>query len=319
MTGKARDRRAVVTVPRHIQDESAGDRLRRWADEWRQMAGVALARSEGPKTGQIYDIVGTQNLFGEESLFINFGYWRNKPTTLDEASRDLARLVAQSAEFKSSDVIVDCGPGYGDQDILWINEFGPKHITGVNLATEQISIATRRVAEAGLSHRIDYVNASATDLPLDDRSCTKVVALESAFHFPSRVDFFTEALRVLKPGGRLVTADIVPKRTVLNAWARSEVARRGWRKASRRAVRGAVDLAGYRDLLLDVGFAEAVTRSITDDVYLPLAKFLRNRLSDPDMRHVNPVIRYSFTPLGFRLTTLQSDYIVAVAQKAKKR
>lgn len=319
MTEETGDRSAVVTVPRHIQDESTGDRLRRWADEWRQMAGVALSRSEGPKTGQIYDIVGTQNLFGEESLFINFGYWRNKPATLDEASRDLARLVAQSAEFKSSDVVVDCGPGYGDQDILWVNEFGPKHITGINLATEQISIATRRVADAGLSHRIDYVNASATDLPLDDKSCTKVVALESAFHFPSRVDFFTEALRVLKPGGRLVTADIVPKRTIVNAWARREVARRGWRKASRRAVRAAVDLAGYRDLLLDVGFAEAVTRPITDDVYPPLARYLRKRLSDPDMRHVNPAIRYSFTPLGLRLTALQSDYIIAVAQKAKKR
>lgn len=306
----------MVTVPRHIQDESAVDRLRRWADEWGRMMRVALSPSGGPKTGRIYDIVGTQNLFGEESLFINFGYWANNPATLDEASRDLARLVARSGEFSAADTIIDCGPGYGDQDMLWVNEFGSHHITGVNLAAEQIAISARQVVEAGLADRIDYVQASATDLPQANESCTKVVALESAFHFPSRVDFFSEALRVLKPGGILVTADIVPKRTLLTGPARSEVSRLGWKGASRRAVREAADCTGYRDLLLDVGFAEARTRPITADVYPPLGRFLHRRLRDPDMRHVNPILRYSFTPLGFRLTSLYSDYIVAVARKA---
>lgn len=305
----------MVTIPRHIQDESTAARLRRWADECGQAAQVALLPSDAPKTGQIYDIVGTQNLFGEESLFINFGYWKNDPPTLDEASRDLARLVAHSGEFTTSDTIVDCGCGYGDQDILWANEYGPKHITGVNLAQEQIAIATRRVSDAGLADRIDYVHASATDLPHGDQSCTKVVALESAFHFPSRVEFFAEALRVLAPGGRLVTADIVPKRSPLNAWARAEVARRGWRAASPRSVRAAADLAGYRELLLEVGFADAETRSITDDVYAPLGRFLHTRLRAPDMRHVNPIIRYSFTPVGFRINGIFSDYIIAVADK----
>lgn len=306
----------MVTIPRDIHDESTGDRLRRWAGEWGRMVKVAVSPSDGPKTGQIYDIIGTQNLFGEESLFINFGYWQNHPATLDEASRELARLVARTADLNSADTVVDCGPGYGDQDMLWIKEFKPKRITGVNLAAEQIAIATDRVAEAGLAKRINYVQASATDLPFEGESCTKVVALESAFHFPSRVEFFAEALRVLKPGGRVVTADIVPKRTLLTVPARAEVSRLGWRGASRRAVRGAADLAGYRDLLLDVGFAEADTRSISDDVYGPLGQFLHKRLRDPDMRHVNPVVRYSFTPLGFRISALHSDYIVAVATKA---
>ena len=159
----------MVTVPRRMDRESIDARLRRWVDEWRRAAHVALGPSDISKTtGHIYDIIGTQNLFGEESMFINLGYWKNKPTTLDEASRDLARLVAESGNFTTSDVIVDCGCGYGDQDIFWINEFWPKHITGVNVATEQIAISTRRVAAAGLADRIDYVNASATALPQDD-------------------------------------------------------------------------------------------------------------------------------------------------------
>lgn len=99
----------MTTLTSDFTDESTGECLRRWADEWRRMAAVAVSSADGPKTGMVYDIVGPQNLFGEESLFINFGYWRDHPTTLDEASRDLARLVASSAGFTASDVVVDCG------------------------------------------------------------------------------------------------------------------------------------------------------------------------------------------------------------------
>ncbi|MUM17127.1 class I SAM-dependent methyltransferase [Mycobacterium sp. CBMA271] len=304
----------MTTLPRTV-DESTGERLRRWAEEWRQMAAIAVTPSDGPKTGQVYDIVGTQNLFGEESLFINFGYWRNNPRTLDEASRDLARLVARSADFGPSDEVVDCGCGYGDQDILWAKEFGVRHITGVNLAEEQIAISTRRVAEAGLSNTVQYVKASATELPFEDESCTKVVALESAFHFPSRRDFFTEALRVLKPGGRLVTADIVPRSSLATAFARGRAERTGWRNAPEATLRAAVDLRGYRELLLSTGFHRAETWSISKDVYPPLGKFLGKRLRDPDMRHINPIWRLSFNPVGFRVTGLFSDYMVSVAHK----
>jgi ubiquinone/menaquinone biosynthesis C-methylase UbiE len=298
-----------------MEDETRSARLRRWADECRQVVHVLASRSDGLKTGQIYDIIGTQNLYGEESLFINFGYWKNNPTSMDEASRELARLVARSADFNASDTVVDCGTGYGDQDILWVNEFGVKHITGVNVATEQIAISSRRVEEAGLTDRILYVNASATDLPVEDESCTKIVALESAFHFPSRVDFFTEALRVLKPGGRLVTADIVPKRTFLNMRYRKQVDRVGWRGASPKAVRRSVNVEAYRDLLLDIGFAEAETQSIARDVFRPLARFLWKRAFEPDMKYVNPLLRITVRPDNFWIHETHMDYILAVAQK----
>ncbi|BBY54394.1 cytochrome P450 [Mycobacterium koreense] len=313
-TRKERTMQNTTTVSRR-EEETRGKRMKRWAGECGAAARVLASRSEG-KTGRIYDIIGTQNLFGEESLFINFGYWKNAPSTLDEASRDLARLVARAADFTGTDTVVDCGPGYGDQDILWSNEFGVSQITGVNVATEQIAIAESRVAEAGLADRIAYVNASATALPFDDESCTKVVALESAFHFPSRVDFFAEAMRVLKPGGRLVTADIVPKRTVLNARFRRQVDQLGWRGASPKAVRKAANVTAYRDLLADAGFSEVHTESIAPDVFRPLARFLWKRLWQPDMKAVNPVLRWTVRPDNFWIHETHVDYILAVGVKA---
>jgi hypothetical protein len=34
------------------------------------------------------------------------------------------------------------------------------------------------------------------------------------------------------------------------------------------------------------------------------------------MKHVNPLLRYTFTPVGFWLNEYKLDYMMAVAQKA---
>lgn len=272
-----------------LTPESPAELARRWARECAQMAALPLVRPRSARIGRLYDIVGTQNLFGEDSLFINLGYWQNNPGTLDEASKDLARLVAREAELGPDDVQVDVGCGYGDQDFLWAREFGPREITGVNVAVEQIDIANHRAAEYGLADRVRFVRGEASALPQPDASATKVTALESAFHFPSYPAFFAEAFRVLRPGGKLVTADIIPR--------------------AQRVTRH------YRDNLLSAGFATATVYSIRREVYRPLGRYLSARLRDPQMRQVNPVLRATFSRPGLALWGPWADYIVAVATK----
>ncbi|MBL1075323.1 class I SAM-dependent methyltransferase [Nocardia sp. 2] len=271
-----------------IPVETLPERSRRWARECYEWAKVPLL-PPGKRAGRIYDIVGPQNLFGEDSLFINLGYWHDRPATLDEASRDLARLVAREAELGPDDIQVDVGCGYGDQDFLWAEEFSPLEITGMNIAHEQIEIANRRAADLGLSDRVHFTYGSAVALPRDSESCTKVTALESAFHFPSYPEFFAEAHRILLPGGKLVTADIVP--------------------------RTPLDIPRYRKALEAAGFTNINIYSIRRDVYLPLARHLGKRLRAPDMRRVNPLLRATFSRPALLLWGPWADYIIATATK----
>ncbi|KIA66214.1 SAM-dependent methyltransferase [Nocardia vulneris] len=284
-----------------IPVEDIGTRSLRWARECYEWAKVPLLPS-GQRVGRVYDVVGPQNLFGEDSLFINLGYWRDNPATLDEASRDLARLVGREAELGPDDIQLDIGFGYGDQDFLWAQEFAPKQIIGMNIAVEQIEIATRRAAELGLAQRIRYEYGSAIDLPRDNESCTKVTALESAFHFPSYPKFFREAHRVLRPGGKLVTADIVPRTAFPNLGDRPPLA-------------NVFDIHRYHQALQTAGFTDVVTYSIRRHVYAPLADYLTKRLRDPDMRRVNPALRLAFSRPALTLWGPWTDYIIAVGVK----
>ncbi|QZH59725.1 methyltransferase domain-containing protein [Mycolicibacterium farcinogenes] len=298
------------------QTESWPRRILRWFWELAH-ASVTVFLSPAARYGKLYDhVFGTRNLLGENSQFVNLGYWADNPSTLDGACSDLARLTARAGGLSPGDVVVDVGCGYGDQDFLWLDEFRPERIIGVNVATKQVASANARAREKSVAQRVSFVEGAASNLPVPDGSATKVVALESAFHFPSRREFFAEALRVLRPGGMLVLADIVPLR-------RSEVTApigrvpvigalvRGMFMADRHPI----DIHGFTDALTRAGFENPSVRSIRDDVYAPFAEFMDTRFAQPEMRKVNPVGRLYFGKVGSRVWAPFMDYVIVVAEK----
>lgn len=264
----------------------------------------------------IYELVST-NAYSADGLYLNLGYWQNSKT-IDEACVAMAMLVAETAGIGPASKVVDVGFGFADQDMLWVDRLGAGHITGLNITPSQVRLAQERVAARGLADRITLLEASATAMPLPDAAFDQVVGVECAFHFDTREQFFHEAFRVLRPGGRLVLADVIRAAPDPSRWRR-RMQDFNWRFFTEKyavPAANADDRASYAAKLRASGFTAERVDSIRHHVYPGLHHYMA---TEPAMlRRFHPLAR-----LPYRMTLLfpadsvysAYDYVLAVADK----
>lgn len=271
-----------------------------------QLAGLFLHPSRG-RARALYDFLGTDNNLGEETLFLNLGYWKDA-CRYDDACRALAALLAEAAQLSPTDRVVDCGCGFGDQDALWLERYAPAVVVGLNVNERQLRLARSRLRDPRFAPSL----ASATSIPLASASFDKVLSLESAFHFEPRTAFFREAYRVLRPGGVLSLTDIVPARAPRGLLER--LAEIGGCALWQLPRANLVSAEQYRAQLEEAGFRDVDMKAIGEHVYAPFDAYARERLDHADVRaRMNPALRalWKIPNSG----TLALDYLLVVARK----
>jgi len=147
----------------------------------------------------------------DKSRSLHYGYWDKSVKNFDEALLNINKVLADHAEIKGGEKVLDAGCGVGGSSIWLANEKNCR-VIGISLNERQIEKANLfagefRLNEKVLFERKDYINTGYASKYFD-----VVWAIESVCYADDKGMFLKEACRVLKPGGRLIIADFFKTR-----------------------------------------------------------------------------------------------------------
>ncbi len=120
------------------------------------------------------------------------------------ATAELAQLAGIGAQMR----VLDVGAGIGGPARFLAASTGCK-VVGIDLSEPFVEAARYLTERTGQGGQVSFETASALELPFEDGHFDAVLLQHVAMNIADRARLYRETRRVLKPGGKFATFDVV--------------------------------------------------------------------------------------------------------------
>ncbi|MEU8524631.1 cyclopropane-fatty-acyl-phospholipid synthase family protein [Streptomyces sp. NPDC048629] len=127
--------------------------------------------------------------------------------TLEDAQRDKLDLIARKLALKPGDRLLDVGCGWGSMAIHAAREYGAE-VVGITLSREQAAFARKRIADEGLTDRVEIRVQDYRDVKDGPYDAISSIGMAEHVGTEGYREYADDLYALLKPGGRLLNHQI---------------------------------------------------------------------------------------------------------------